>query len=80
MPIAYMFMSIATIDGRNEVLTVQSLSDIVACRLFAELQKCFRIEPHIYIPIPTWANHHNIQGVPMYCTGISIITIQRLSV
>lgn len=44
----------------KRVAAVQSLSGTGACRLFAEFQKRFRPESQIYIPVPTWANHHNI--------------------
>lgn len=39
---------------------VQALSGTGACRLFADFQKRFRPDSQIYIPVPTWANHHNI--------------------
>eukprot|EP01018_Ginkgo_biloba_P014982 Gb_36826 [translate_table: standard] len=44
----------------KRVAAVQALSGTGACRLFAEFQKRFRPESQIYIPVPTWANHHNI--------------------
>eukprot|EP00268_Persea_americana_P051845 TRINITY_DN5762_c0_g1_i1.p1 TRINITY_DN5762_c0_g1~~TRINITY_DN5762_c0_g1_i1.p1 ORF type:complete len:419 (+),score=77.81 TRINITY_DN5762_c0_g1_i1:34-1290(+) len=46
---------------------VQALSGTGACRLFAEFQKRFLPESRIYMPIPTWNNHHSIwreAGVP----------------
>ncbi|KAG8650069.1 aspartate aminotransferase, mitochondrial isoform X1 [Manihot esculenta] len=39
---------------------VQTLSGTGACRLFAEFQKRFHPESPIYLPNPTWSNHHNI--------------------
>ncbi|KAH7514730.1 hypothetical protein FEM48_Zijuj11G0121500 [Ziziphus jujuba var. spinosa] len=39
---------------------VQALSGTGACRLFAEFQNRFFPESHIYLPDPTWSNHHNI--------------------
>ncbi|XP_057750478.1 aspartate aminotransferase, mitochondrial [Arachis stenosperma] len=47
---------------------VQALSGTGACRLFAAFQHRFHPNSQIYIPVPTWANHHNIwrdAGVPM---------------
>ncbi|RVW40917.1 Aspartate aminotransferase, mitochondrial [Vitis vinifera] len=39
---------------------VQALSGTGACRLFAEFQRRFYPQSKIYLPIPTWSNHHNI--------------------
>ncbi|XP_028069843.1 aspartate aminotransferase, mitochondrial-like isoform X1 [Camellia sinensis] len=39
---------------------LQALSGTGACRLFAEFQRHFYPESHIYLPVPTWSNHHNI--------------------
>ncbi|KAJ4829528.1 L-asparaginase 1 [Turnera subulata] len=39
---------------------VQALSGTGACRLFAEFQKRSHPESRIYMPDPTWSNHHNI--------------------
>ncbi|KAA8517503.1 hypothetical protein F0562_017867 [Nyssa sinensis] len=39
---------------------VQALSGTGACRLFAEFQRRFHPESQIYLPSPTWSNHHNI--------------------
>ncbi|MED6193212.1 L-asparaginase 1 [Stylosanthes scabra] len=47
---------------------VQALSGTGACRIFAAFQHRFHPTSQIYIPVPTWANHHNIwrdAGVPM---------------
>lgn len=44
----------------NRIAAVQALSGTGACRLFADFQKRFRPESEIYIPVPTWSNHHNI--------------------
>lgn len=46
--------------AENRVASVQALSGTGACRLFAEFQKRFHPESQIFIPVPTWANHHNI--------------------
>ncbi len=45
-------------DGR--VAAVQSLSGTGSCRLFAEFMKRYMPGAAVYIPKPTWANHHNI--------------------
>ncbi|KAI9116187.1 hypothetical protein K1719_013117 [Acacia pycnantha] len=45
-----------------------ALSGTGACRLFAELQRNFYPDSQIYLPNPTWSNHHNIwrqAGVPV---------------
>ncbi|GFY83835.1 aspartate aminotransferase 1 [Actinidia rufa] len=39
---------------------IQALSGTGACRLFAEFQRRFYPESPIYLPVPTWSNHHNI--------------------
>lgn len=39
---------------------IQTLSGTGACRLFAEFQRRFYPESQIYLPEPTWPNHHNI--------------------
>ncbi|KAL5707501.1 aspartate transaminase [Ranunculus cassubicifolius] len=44
----------------KRIAAVQALSGTGACRLFADFQKRFRPESHVYIPVPTWSNHHNI--------------------
>eukprot|EP00775_Hariotina_reticulata_P010765 gene10765-10921_t len=44
----------------NVVAAVQSLSGTGSCRLFAEFQRRFLPHSTVYIPVPTWANHHNI--------------------
>ncbi|RVW20246.1 Aspartate aminotransferase, mitochondrial [Vitis vinifera] len=44
----------------KRIAAVQALSGTGACRLFADFQKRFRPDSQIYIPVPTWANHHNI--------------------
>ncbi|XAR55756.1 Aspartate transaminase [Bertholletia excelsa] len=45
---------------QKRVSGIQALSGTGACRLFAEFQRRFYPESHIYLPIPTWSNHHNI--------------------
>ncbi|KAL2937444.1 Aspartate aminotransferase mitochondrial [Bienertia sinuspersici] len=44
----------------KRIAAVQALSGTGACRLFADFQKRYQPESEIYIPVPTWANHHNI--------------------
>lgn len=44
----------------KKIAAVQTLSGTGACRLFADFQKRYKPESEIYIPIPTWSNHHNI--------------------
>lgn len=44
----------------KRIAAVQALSGTGACRLFAEFQRRFQSDTQIYIPVPTWANHHNI--------------------
>ncbi|WVZ16472.1 hypothetical protein V8G54_009454 [Vigna mungo] len=39
---------------------VPTLSGTAACRLFAEFQRHFCPESQMYLPDPTWSNHHNI--------------------
>jgi aspartate/tyrosine/aromatic aminotransferase len=43
-----------------QVATVQSLSGTGSCRLMAEFQKRYMPGTKVYIPVPTWSNHHNI--------------------
>jgi aspartate/tyrosine/aromatic aminotransferase len=44
----------------GQVAAVQSLSGTGSCRLFAEFQRRFMPHSTVYIPVPTWSNHHNI--------------------
>ncbi|MBA0786579.1 hypothetical protein Gotri_027360 [Gossypium trilobum] len=44
----------------KRIAAVQALSGTGACRLVADFQKRFCPDSQIYIPVPTWANHHNI--------------------
>ncbi|WIA37238.1 hypothetical protein OEZ86_014186 [Tetradesmus obliquus] len=44
----------------GQVAAVQSLSGTGSCRLFAEFQRRFMPHSSVYIPVPTWSNHHNI--------------------
>ncbi|KAG4403524.1 hypothetical protein GLYMA_01G131100v4 [Glycine max] len=39
---------------------VPTLSGTGACRLFAEFQRHFYPDSQMYLPDPTWSNHHNI--------------------
>ena len=52
-------------DGR--VAAVQSLSGTGSCRLFAEFMRRYLPGAAVYIPKPTWSNHHNI------LTGLTVI-------
>ncbi|AES89802.1 putative aspartate transaminase [Medicago truncatula] len=52
----------------KRIAAVQALSGTGACRLFAVFQQRFHPNTQIYIPVPTWSNHHNIwrdAGVPI---------------
>eukprot|EP00879_Flechtneria_rotunda_P018587 GHRR01019503.1.p1 GENE.GHRR01019503.1~~GHRR01019503.1.p1 ORF type:complete len:226 (+),score=31.65 GHRR01019503.1:115-792(+) len=44
----------------DQIAAVQSLSGTGSCRLFAEFQRRFLPHTTVYIPVPTWSNHHNI--------------------
>ncbi|KAK8710066.1 hypothetical protein V6N13_145408 [Hibiscus sabdariffa] len=44
----------------RRIAAVQALSGTGACRLLADFQKRFCPESQIYIPVPTWSNHHSI--------------------
>ncbi|PSC69059.1 aspartate aminotransferase isoform B [Micractinium conductrix] len=44
----------------KQVAMLQSLSGTGSCRLFAEFQGRWMKGSKIYIPQPTWSNHHNI--------------------
>ncbi|GBF87409.1 aspartate, mitochondrial [Raphidocelis subcapitata] len=51
----------------SNVAAVQSLSGTGSCRLMAEFQRRFMPHSTVYIPVPTWSNHHSIwrdAGVP----------------
>lgn len=50
----------ADVLRHGQVAAVQSLSGTGSCRLFAEFQARFMPGSKIYIPVPTWSNHHNI--------------------
>lgn len=39
----------------KRIAAVQALSGTGACRLFADFQKRFSPDSHIYIPVPTWS-------------------------
>mmetsp|Transcript_22395 Transcript_22395/g.76051 ORF Transcript_22395/g.76051 Transcript_22395/m.76051 type:complete len:431 (-) Transcript_22395:273-1565(-) len=56
--LAYGEGSGAVAEGR--VAAVQTLSGTGACRLMADLMKRFHPHAKVFIPVPTWANHHNI--------------------
>ncbi|CAN4105073.1 unnamed protein product [Withania somnifera] len=44
----------------KRIAAIQALSGTGACRIFADFQKRFCPDSQIYIPVPTWSNHHNI--------------------
>ncbi|KMZ59550.1 Aspartate transaminase [Zostera marina] len=46
--------------SNNKIAAVQTLSGTGACYLFAKFQRRFQSNSRVYIPIPTWSNHHNI--------------------
>ncbi|KAI8468621.1 MAG: pyridoxal phosphate-dependent transferase [Monoraphidium minutum] len=51
----------------STVAAVQSLSGTGSCRLMAEFQRRYLPHSQVYIPVPTWSNHHSIwkdAGVP----------------
>ncbi|KIY94496.1 aspartate aminotransferase [Monoraphidium neglectum] len=51
----------------STIAAVQSLSGTGSCRLMADFQRRFMPHSQVYIPVPTWSNHHNIwkdAGVP----------------
>ncbi|XP_065856219.1 uncharacterized protein [Euphorbia lathyris] len=41
--------------------SVEAFSGTGACRLLAKLQRRFFPQSRIYLPHPTWSNHHNIR-------------------
>ncbi|KAL4440725.1 hypothetical protein ABPG77_000434 [Micractinium sp. CCAP 211/92] len=50
----------AEVVAGKQVAMIQSLSGTGSCRLFAEFQGHWMKGSKIYIPNPTWSNHHNI--------------------
>jgi len=56
--LAYGMDAACIAEGR--VASVQSLSGTGSCRLMADFMHRFKPEAKIYIPVPTWSNHHNI--------------------
>ncbi|MFS8027357.1 putative aspartate transaminase [Helianthus anomalus] len=44
----------------KRIAAIQALSGTGTCRLFADFQKRFSPDSQIYIPVPTWSNHHII--------------------
>lgn len=59
--------SVKLVYGEDSILAkegmfagVQALSGTGACRLFAEFQRRFYPQSRIFLPIPTWSNHHDI--------------------
>ncbi|XP_047316412.1 aspartate aminotransferase, mitochondrial-like [Impatiens glandulifera] len=59
--------SVKLVYGKNsdavtegKLAGIQALSSTGACRLFAEFQKRLYPDSVMYLPDPTWSNHHNI--------------------
>eukprot|EP00798_Chlamydomonas_sp_ICE-L_P027357 gene27357-4658_t len=50
----------ADVIKNKQVAVVQSLSGTGSCRLMAEFQRRWMPGSKVYIPQPTWSNHHNI--------------------
>eukprot|EP00210_Caulerpa_lentillifera_P005530 g5289.t1 len=44
----------------SRVASIQALSGTGACRIMAEFQKRWMPGTKVYMPKPTWSNHHNI--------------------
>jgi aspartate aminotransferase len=42
------------------IAAIQTLSGTGSCRLMADFMKRFTPDAKVYIPVPTWSNHHNI--------------------
>eukprot|EP00195_Chlamydomonas_chlamydogama_P012234 CAMPEP_0202901686 /NCGR_PEP_ID=MMETSP1392-20130828/14399_1 /ASSEMBLY_ACC=CAM_ASM_000868 /TAXON_ID=225041 /ORGANISM="Chlamydomonas chlamydogama, Strain SAG 11-48b" /LENGTH=435 /DNA_ID=CAMNT_0049588291 /DNA_START=25 /DNA_END=1332 /DNA_ORIENTATION=+ len=55
---------------QGHVAAVQSLSGTGSCRLMAEFQARFMPGSKVYIPNPTWSNHHNIWKDARVAEGI----------
>ncbi|KAH0680834.1 hypothetical protein KY285_021808 [Solanum tuberosum] len=47
---------------------VPALSGTGACRLFAEFQRRFYPDSQMFLPMPTWSNHHDIWRDSQVCT------------
>ncbi len=66
----------ASVLADNRVAGIQALSGTGACRLFADFQRRFKPESHIFIPVPTWAKYassddlHSLQVVPSEQTNV----------
>jgi aspartate aminotransferase len=60
----------ASVLADKRVAGIQALSGTGACRLFADFQRRFKPESHIFIPVPTWAKYassddlHSLHVVP----------------
>lgn len=50
----------ADVIKNKQLAAVQALSGTGACRLMAEFQRRYMPDSKVYIPKPTWSNHHNI--------------------
>ncbi|XP_060176352.1 aspartate aminotransferase, mitochondrial-like [Lycium barbarum] len=48
---------------------VPALSGTGACRLFAQFQRRFYPDSQIFLPTPTWSNHHDIWRDSQVCTS-----------
>lgn len=47
----------ASVLADKRVAAVQALSGTGACRLFADFQRRFKPEAHVFIPVPTWSKY-----------------------
>jgi hypothetical protein len=59
----------------------QSLSGTGSCRLMAEFQRRYMPHASVYIPVPTWSNHHNIwkdAGVPQVRARLLAVLLSGL--
>lgn len=56
--LAYGDDSVAVADG--SIAAIQTLSGTGACRLMADFMHRFAPTAKVYIPVPTWSNHHQI--------------------
>lgn len=66
----------ASVLADKRVAGIQALSGTGACRLFADFQRRFKPESHIFIPVPTWAKYassddlHSLHVVPSEQTNV----------
>ncbi|KAF3662030.1 Aspartate aminotransferase, mitochondrial [Capsicum annuum] len=58
----------SNVVGEGRFAGVPALSGTGACRLFAEFQKRFYPDSQMFLPMPTWSNHHDIWRDSQVCT------------